>query len=181
MSIKFVILGFLSWKPLTGYDLKKMFSESVALYWSGNNNQIYRVLVELHDEGLVTREIQNQENLPPRKIYSITERGIAELKKWILTVPELPELRHSFLLQLSWGDQLNSGELDALLTKYEDEVYMQLLMIQAKDQFLNASLARTAREACLWAALQDYWVDYYKHELAWVRQLRTDLAEIERE
>ena len=40
MAIRYAILGLLSWRPFTGYDLKKMIGDSVFLYWSGNNNQI---------------------------------------------------------------------------------------------------------------------------------------------
>ena len=42
MSIHHAILGLLSWKPHTGYDLKKVFEDSAFMHWSGNNNQIYR-------------------------------------------------------------------------------------------------------------------------------------------
>ena len=59
MNIRYAILGFLSWKPLSGYDLKKMFVESVFIYWSGNNNQIYKELIQLTREEMVTNEIKN--------------------------------------------------------------------------------------------------------------------------
>ena len=45
MAIEYAILGLLSWRPFSGYELRKFFSESVALYWSGNNNQVYPTLV----------------------------------------------------------------------------------------------------------------------------------------
>ena len=48
MSIEHAILGLLSWRPMSGYDLKKIFEEASILYWSGNNNEIYRTLVKLH-------------------------------------------------------------------------------------------------------------------------------------
>jgi len=79
MTVKHAILGLLSWKPLTGYDLKRIFSDSSAFYWSGNNNQVYRTLLELFEEGLVAREVVQQENLPAKKIYSISEKGRQEL------------------------------------------------------------------------------------------------------
>ena len=40
MTIKYAMLGFLSWRPLAGYDIKKLMVDSPVLYWSGNNNQI---------------------------------------------------------------------------------------------------------------------------------------------
>ncbi len=80
MAIKYAILGLLSWKPLSGYDLKKIMVDSAAFYWSGNNNQIYKTLVQLHEEGLVEIEVRQQENYPPRKEYTITDQGAAALR-----------------------------------------------------------------------------------------------------
>ena len=35
MQIDYAILGLLSWKPLTGYDVKRVMQDSPFLYWSG--------------------------------------------------------------------------------------------------------------------------------------------------
>ena len=90
MNVRYAILGFLSWKSLSGYDLKKMFVESAFIYWSGNNNQIYKELIQLTKDALVTNEIENQESGPSKKIYTITEKGLSELRTWIQSSPELP-------------------------------------------------------------------------------------------
>jgi len=189
MSIEYAILGLLSWRPLAGYDIKKMFAGSAAFYWSGNNNQIYTALVKLHENGLVTREIEIQEDSPSRKIYSITAKGQTELKNWLRSEPEPPELKNTFLVQLAWADQLGSEELDMLLEKYEAEVQMQVSMLQTqkqqknispsgkvRDAYINASLARTPREALLWTMIQENSISFYENELKWVRKLRKQLA-----
>ncbi len=189
MSIDYAILGLLNWRPLTGYDIKKMFAGSAAFYWSGNNNQIYTTLVKLHENGLVTRKVETQQDTPPRKIYSITTQGKAELKKWLLSEPEPPQLKNTFLVQLAWADQLSTEELDGLLDKYETEMQMQLSMLQAqkqqknmdssgnaRDAYINAVQARTPREAVLWNMIQENWVSFYGNELKWVRELRKQLA-----
>ena len=36
MSLKHAILGFLSFKALSGYDLKKAFDNSVRHFWTAN-------------------------------------------------------------------------------------------------------------------------------------------------
>jgi PadR family transcriptional regulator AphA len=177
MSIRHAILGFLSWTPLTGYDLKKLFADSEVLYWSGNNHQIYRALVELHDENLVTRDIQQQENRPARKIYSITEKGLAELRDWLHSTPELPQLRDPFLIQLAWADQLSAGELETLLGTYEEELALKLLMLSAENQRHDVSPRRTPRETYLWGMITENQVAHYEQELAWVRKLRKELRE----
>jgi len=174
---------------MTGYDIKKMFAGSAAFYWSGNNNQIYTTLVRLHENELVTREVEIQEDSPSRKIYSITAKGRAELQKWLVTEPEPPQLKNPFLIQLAWADQLSPEELDALLEKYEVEIQMQLAMLQnqrqqqnidpagkVRDAYINASQARTPREAVLWTMIQENWISFYANELNWVRKLRQQLS-----
>jgi len=175
MAIKYAILGFLSWRTLSGYDLKKMFEDSIFLYWSGNNNQLYRTLVQLQKAGRVTSEIQHQESGPSRKMYTITKEGLADLREWVLSSPELPQLRNSFLIQLAWADQLKSDELDTLLEKYEHEVNMQLLMCREQKRRNQLNPARTKRESYLWHKISDNWIIFYETELDWVQKLREEL------
>ncbi|MEW5868356.1 MAG: PadR family transcriptional regulator [Chloroflexota bacterium] len=190
MSIECAILGLLSWRPLTGYDIKKMFAGSAVLYWSGNNNQIYTTLVKLHEKGLVTRQVEVQEEGPARRVYSITPEGQAQLEACLLTEPEPPQLKNNFLIQLAWADRLSPEELDALLGKYEAEMQVQLSMLQAQEQggnlspsgalrdaYINATLARTPREAVLWRAIQENWISFYANELDWIRRLRKQLGD----
>jgi PadR family transcriptional regulator AphA len=176
MDIKYAILGFLSWQPFSGYDLKKMISGSAGFYWSGNNNQIYTSLVQLLKDGLVTHKVQQQEHLPARKIYTITDPGLAELRQWVSSSPEVPQLRNFFLAQLAWADRLKPEELDGLLGKYEYEIEMQYLM--QKEQYRRGTCinpARTPRESYLWEKISENLVNFYQSELAWVRQIRKDL------
>jgi DNA-binding PadR family transcriptional regulator len=176
MAIKYAILGFLSWRALSGYDLKKMFGDSIFLYWSGNNNQIYRTLVQLHKDGLVTSEIQHQASGPSRKVYTITEAGRSDLRAWVLSTPELPQLRNSFLVQLAWADQLKPDELAALLEKYEHEVHMQLLMCREQRRRNLLNPARTPRETYLWQMISENWITFYEAELAWIRKLQEEVT-----
>lgn len=175
MTIKYAILGLLSWRPFTGYELKKVIAESATMYWSGNNNQIYRTLVQLLEEGLVTNEVQYQENSPMKKVYSVTEKGLLELKHWVGSAPELPEFKNVFLIQLTWADLLNFEELNKLLLKYEEEVRMQLLMQQEKARRSTNAPQRTPREVFLGEMIATNIINSYENELNWVIKLRQDL------
>jgi DNA-binding PadR family transcriptional regulator len=179
MSIQYAILGFLSWQPLTGYDLKKLFAESVTLHWSGNSNQIYKALVELHRDELVTLAVEYQPDHPPRKVYSITEKGQTTLRQWVLSTPELPQLKHTLLVQLAWADQLTPVELDGLLTRYEREVEAHLVMFREQAKRSKHTPNRTPRETYLWQMIAENWIGFYEHELEWVRQLRAGLGAME--
>ncbi len=167
MAIKYVILGFLSETPLTGYDLKKKFSDSDLFHWSGNNNQIYRTLVELHDEQLVTIEVQYQESKPPRKIYTNTEAGLAALREWIVSPPELPQFRNSLLMQLNWAEQVDGKTLGKMLAAYADEVREHIVV-------LREQMRRTVDGSGLRRRIVEHWIAFYELELAWVKDLRED-------
>lgn len=172
MSISHAILGILSCKPSTGYDLKKIIQELSFMYWSGNNNQIYKALVELLDEGFVTNEVQHQESSPSKKIYTITKEGLAELKEWVFSSPELPELKKPFLIQLAWADQLQPDELNTLLTGYENRIRMQILLQKEKQRRGTFSPARTPREIYLWEMIQENIISSYENELIWLEKIR---------
>jgi PadR family transcriptional regulator AphA len=176
MTIQTAILGLLSWKPCSGYDLKKIVSQTELFYWSGNNNQIYKTLIQLHKDGLVTQQIQPQESLPAKKIYSITEKGKAALREWVLSGVELPEYRNPFLIRLAWADLLNGLELEALLDRYEEEILIQLRMQEEKARRPSEAPNRTPRETYLWAKITGHLADVYRHELDWVRQVRNGLS-----
>lgn len=176
MDIQYTILGLLSWQSLSGYDIKKIIFESDVFYWSGNNNQIYNNLITMHKAGLISKEVRHQESLPSKKIYSITETGRQKLQAWLLSSPELPEIRNHFLIQLAWADMLSGNQLDNLLAGYEEEINVQLRMRQFELSDPGLAPNRTARESFLWRKILENVAAQYRHELDWVRQVREELA-----
>lgn len=179
MTIQYALLGLLSWRPFSGYDLKKIIANSDMFYWSGNNNQIYRALVELHEAGLVSPHVELQESLPAKKVYTITAQGQAELRQWVMSAPTPPELHNTFVVQLAWADRLTASELNDLLARYEDEVNQQLLMRQEKARRRTATPGRSGREAYLWRKISENLIAACQTELEWVRQVRKELRESE--
>lgn len=181
MSIKYAILGFLSQAPQTGYDLKKLITVSQTLYWSGSNNQIYRSLVQLHEDGLVTKEVEYQEDNPARKIYTVTEDGREALQQWLASEPEVPDLKQHFLIRLLWADQLPGAELHALLDQYEEELETHLAMAGEQARRGSPLPATTDRGRLLRRHIAENWILFYKTQLEWLRTLRRRLYEEESE
>lgn len=179
MNIQYAILGLLSWKSSSGYELKKIFEDSPYLYWSGNNNQIYKALLELQKEGLITYETVHQDGAPSKKIYSVTKDGAAKLKDWIITAPAAPEFKKPFLIQLAWADMLNKDELAGLLARYEAEVEAQLNQQKENYDREKAWPNRSVRETFLWNMISVNLMTTYQNELNWVRKVRQQLSRIE--
>ncbi len=176
MSIRFAILGFLSWKPFAGYDLKKLLASSLSFHWSGNNNQVYGTLIQLHKEGAVSIEVMHQEKLPARKVYTITERGQEELRAWLRLPSDLPTARGDFSTRLAWAFSLPDKELIALIDEYAANLETQILMYRERIRRGELSPARDEREAWLWRGIDEHAAGFYEFELTWLRKTRDEIV-----
>lgn len=181
MSIDFAILGILSYKPMSGYDLKKIIQNSSFMYWSGNNNQIYRALSDLLDQGLVMSEVIHQEGSPSKKIYEITDEGVEVLKQWVQSPIKPVEIKKPFLIHLAWSRQLNTRQLKSLIEEYKSQIQTQILLENSKreDEFVPPD--RTALETTIWRLIKDNIVRTYENELAWIEELSEAISEIPNE
>lgn len=168
MSIAFAILAFLIHGPLSGYDLKKRFAECESLHWTGNNNQVYRTLVHLHETGLVEREDQPSREGPARKLYSITPAGEDALRSWLQEEPDLPDCRDSFLVRLMAADLLAPGELDRLIAAYEEQLRMKLLMLEEKERRGGRPGYGSPLQRELWRLINDHPAAILRAEREWL-------------
>lgn len=116
MSLEFAILGFLNYHPYTGYDLKKIFDNSIRHFWPADQSQIYRTLARLTELGYVKMEKVIQEDRPDRKVYHISDEGRTELLKWLSGPPPMDEPRSAPLIQVFFAGQLSDEEI---LAKFE--------------------------------------------------------------
>lgn len=119
MSLKHAILGFLSFKPMTGYDLKKAFDNSVQHFWPADQSQIYRTLRQLHQAGHISKEVIEREEQLDMKVYDITEDGRDELISWLSQPQSVQSSREPHLIQLYFGALL---EDDTMLDMLRDQL-----------------------------------------------------------
>lgn len=112
MSLENGILGYLSMKPMSGYDIKKLFNMSAAYFWPADQAQIYRTLKKLETSGLIEVSSFEQGAGPSKTLYAITERGRETLRSWLLNT-KLSDFiaRLPFLVQLFFSGALNREEL----------------------------------------------------------------------
>jgi DNA-binding PadR family transcriptional regulator len=174
MSLKHTILGLLAAEPMTGYDVKKIIQDSPFMYWSGNNNQIYKSLLAMGDEGLVTSRVCHQDALPSKKVYTVTQAGHDKLMAWAATTPEPPEIRNPFLVQLAWADGLGRDGSLVLLEGYERDMKGQVALAKAKSNGFAPN--RTPRETALWKLIYENIVAAFEGELKWIDRVRETLS-----
>lgn len=113
MSLPYAILGLLTYKPMTGYDLKQLFESSINYFWSAHLSQIYRELAALESKELVESQIEPQEKRPDRRVYSITKAGEQELQSWLEQFPQAltHPYRDELLVRIFFASRLPLSEL----------------------------------------------------------------------
>jgi len=116
MSLAHTILGLLQQEERTGYDLKtSCFDQGIAHVWSADQAQIYRTLDKLVEQGWITCTVEIQHDRPNRKVYNVTEAGIAELIRWLQCPQPLPTVREPLLVQLFFAARLPNEAIIHLL------------------------------------------------------------------
>jgi PadR family transcriptional regulator, regulatory protein AphA len=111
MSLPYALLGLVSYKPATGYDLKTIFTRTINMFWDASLPQIYRTLNQMEKNGWLSSSIEHQEGKPSRKIYSITDKGKKELNNWLIAPPEIPQIKNEMLVKVFFGNRMNQEDL----------------------------------------------------------------------
>jgi DNA-binding PadR family transcriptional regulator len=181
MPLSHAILGFLEYSPMTGYDLKKYFDQSIAHFWSATQSHIYKALGNLEKDGFVGSQVIPQEGRPNRKQYQITESGRTELRHWLTSPLPLGQVREGWLIQVFFSHASMNEEIAALLEArmqaIRERVAIYRTIVQAAiDQNAERVIEERARK--LWQITLDYGIDYYEFELAWHEKMLQRVHEL---
>jgi DNA-binding PadR family transcriptional regulator len=104
VSLRHALLGVIKDTPLTGYDLVRHFQGTVGYLWSAPQSQIYPELRRMEAEGLVEAKIAPRGRRAQKRIYSVTEAGMAELRRWATDFMPLPAQRDPIMLKAAFFD-----------------------------------------------------------------------------
>ncbi len=133
MSLDHAILGFLAERERSGYDLKtRCFDDDARWMWTADQAQIYRTLDRLQSTGWVRSRRRRQAGRPDRRLFSITDAGLAELHRWLSTPEPLPSPRETFLLHLYFGAATSDPEMLELLRARRDAHQQRLETLRAQ-------------------------------------------------
>ncbi|MDF2927648.1 MAG: hypothetical protein K0R57_6562 [Paenibacillaceae bacterium] len=95
-TLSYGLLSLISGSPCSGYDL----TQRIQFFWNANHSQIYPLLSQLEEMGLVSFEHVLQKDKPDKKIYTITEAGREELRNWFAGPTDPPVVRDEFALKM---------------------------------------------------------------------------------
>ena len=177
MSLKHGILGLLNYGSMTGYELDKVFKDSLSFFWQAQTSQIYRELAAMEGiNGWLTSERVIQDDKPNKRIYSLTNAGREELKKWLSTpeadIREAMTVRSAFLMRVFFAGETSDGQVLSMLHAFRQKCAESALALNAVPETIvkyGAEVDSTKR-AKYWELAALFGEIYYRAEMEWVEK-----------
>ncbi|HEX4814413.1 MAG TPA: helix-turn-helix transcriptional regulator [Nonomuraea sp.] len=174
-TLGFAILAVLARGDRTGYDLATAMRRPVGYFWTAGHSQIHAELQKLRASGLIGFRTEHGPGPQDKKVYRLTDDGMAALREWITEPPrERPErdelvlktyaswLAEPELVRRLFADQLAAHE--TRLAEYEREERIFGGVPAAGDP-------RFGNYAALWCGLS-----YERHRVEWCRWMLARLS-----
>lgn len=173
MSLKHALLGFLSYQPMTGYDLKQHFDRSIYYFWNAKLSQIYPTLNQMREDGWLTMEVDYQEDRPNRKVYHITDAGRDEFQRWQQEPTGVSSIRVPFMIKVFFGGQLGKEDMLAQLRHQMRLHQEQLAAYHEKVRMVmqqNVEATGMVREGIFWGLTLEMGIRYEQGWIEWCEE-----------
>jgi|SRR5450755_4638130 DNA-binding PadR family transcriptional regulator len=109
----YALLGLIHQKPRSGYDLRKIFTETAMGSFSNSPGAIYPALARLEKQGAIASEVLESAGLRRRRVFRITETGEREFKQWLskpVTRDEIIRGMGELMLRFAFMEQALGAE-----------------------------------------------------------------------
>lgn len=180
MSLEHAILGILQYKPISGYDIKKIFDTSISHFWSADQSQIYRTLNKLANEEKIEMELIIQDSKPNSKIYHITDKGKDEFINWLNSSINMVELRIPWLMQIFFAAKLSDENIIKILKQVKQQIQIRIdSNIKNREDIKLAEDMVTQRDLFFMELTYDYGRMHYESIIRWIERVINQLEKKE--
>jgi PadR family transcriptional regulator AphA len=144
----YAILGILSIRPSTGYDIKKYSDQVLAGFWNENFGHIYPTLKKMLESGMI--ETVSQEVNDKKRLYKITEKGKQELHLWLLENTAPQPVRSEFMLKIMFSNSLPADKVIHMLENYKTSHKDSLKKYSQMQEELDQGIQEISKERYLY-------------------------------
>jgi len=173
MSLPFGILGLLRYNDNTGYDLAKLYKESLYTFWHAQHSQIHRELNSMEKKGWVSSQIVIQNGKPNKRIYTITDSGQDAFNEWMKEPANLYKNYSSpLLLSVFFGAASPEETLRKLKDERDARIANLPLHIEKHQALLDnykVTLKNGESEYMYWQMILDYGIAQAKMVIDWAQ------------
>lgn len=185
MSLKYGLLGLLNYKDMTGYELDKLFRESLNFFWQAKTSQVYKELTAMENSGWLTSKIIIQTSKPNKKLYHITKEGQEILHHWLLSPIESNDcnMKSSFLMQLFFSGELSVETSIKHLEEFQkiyESANESKTAIQYSIQNYENEIA-DSQKATYWRLTASFGEYYHNMCIAWSKEAIAQLKQLKEE
>ncbi len=179
--LKHGILGLLNYGDMTGYEIMEVFRDSLKYFWPVQTSQIYREAQNLKKQGWVSDVCVPQTGRPDKNVFSITESGKEELRRWLLEDNTGFDTKCPLLMKTFFRGELTPEDNIAFFRRIQTDVQGTLLELQKTpeenmEQYQNQ--IPDPQKALYWKMTIAYGVMYMKMLQEWSAQCIAELEEL---
>lgn len=156
--LKYGILGLINYQDMTGYEVMEAFRDSLHFFWSAQTSQIYRELNGMEEKGWVSKTVVPQLGKPDKNVYSITEKGRAELMKWLDDDKIGLSSRMPILMKVFFMGERSREENICYFKKLKEECEKFLKSLEIVPEYIKAyeSYVDEKEKTAYWEMTVDY-------------------------
>lgn len=141
----YAILGILGFGSMSGYGIKTWVDEGIGYFWEIDYKQIYPTLKKLVDSNLVVYKTEKNGNRPESKVYTITEEGLEELKKWLCTpIGPSKNNKSELMLKLFFGYHSPLAVNLQHIKRFKDETLKRLEALKKVEKKMSKTPIKDA-------------------------------------
>lgn len=165
MSLRYEILGLLSYRPSTGYELTKQINSDGLFFWQAQQSQVYREITKLEQEQLI---IPNEESTTNKKIFIVTDAGADALSNWLNTsdIKAAIEIKNPLVMRMFFANHADKQLIVSELEEYKLECKRMLEEIASHKDDLK-ELADDKMDEVFFSLNSYYGVGFYTFSIEW--------------
>ena len=166
--LDYLILGSLTIHEMSGYEIKKLMSNSTAFFSNVSDGSLYPALKRCEESGLI-RSKELVENGRYKKVYEITPEGRQVFLDWLEQPLKPFKFRYEILIRLFFARNLTQDKLFQII----DQHIQQLEDLKQSLENIAAGPAKYA-DTCQKATLR-FGLDFYQYLIDWFSNLESQM------
>jgi DNA-binding PadR family transcriptional regulator len=164
-----ILLGFLMYRPMTGYEVKKAMGGSTEFFFNTSLGSIYPAFGRLEKQSLVKKE-RRVERGRAKNVYHITPKGKRHFLSWLEKAPKLANIREESLLKMFFYEHADAPTRGRQVREYIGAVDERLKELLSLRNRLEGGKASRYQMNTL-----DFGIEFYRFQRRWYERFLDSL------
>lgn len=171
-----ILLGLLSKKELTIYDIKIIMDKSISQFYSNSFGSINPAIKKLEKNKMLTYS-ESVENSRLRKVYKITPRGKEKYRDWLKEPIKQGRLKDEVLIRIFFMADSDKKQRKKLIQDYLEELNSSKMSLKKKKEEIDSIQFNLQQKEGIKYQLStlQFGIDYLTFKEKWFQELLADL------